>query len=195
MRKAKKRGFNNNKKGSQRDRHFVGRQIRSSEVMCIDDQNVNHGVISIQDALRLADNSGLDLVQVSTPARGKAPTCRIIDYSKFKYEQSKKEKASQKKQRENAIKIKEIKFRPVTDENDLRIKAKQVQSFVDDGHRIKVTITMKGREMSHKEVAFETFGKFVEMLDSVEVINEPSMAGRSMCAVIARSQPDKAIPA
>jgi translation initiation factor IF-3 len=194
LRKAKKRGFNN-KKSNRKDKHFVGRQIRSSEVMCIDDQNVNRGVISIQDALRLADTSGLDLVQVSPSGRDNAPTCRIIDYSKFKYELTKKEKASNKKQRENAIKVKEVKFRPVTDDNDLRIKARQVQGFVDAGHRVKVTITMRGREMSHKEVSFDTFKKFVGMLEGADVVSEPSMAGRSMCAMLAKAQPEKALSA
>jgi translation initiation factor IF-3 len=178
-----------------RDQHFVGRQIRASEVMCIDHENVNRGVISTDEALSIAKTSGLDLVQVSPGSRDKAPTCRVLDYSKYKYELSKKEKSAKKKQRENAIKIKEIKFRPVTGDHDLQIKAKQAQGFVDDGHRIKVTIVFRGREMSHKEVAIETLRSFVDMIDGAILTSSPSMTGRHMCAFIAKEPLEKAASA
>ena len=183
---------NSNKK---KDQHFVGQRIRAPKVMCIDSDNANLGVIPTEEALSIAKSSGLDLVQVSSGSRDKAPTCRIIDYSKFKYELSKKDKASKKKQRENAIKIKEIKFRPSTGENDLRIKAKQAQSFVDDGHRLKVTITFKGREMSHREVGHDTLRMFLDMLVGVEVVSDVSFAGRHMYTFLAKSVAQEKISA
>src|SRR5690554_4765412 len=100
----------------------------------------------------MALDAGLDLVQVSSGGRNSSPTCKILDYGKYKYQQSKNEKAAAKKQRENSVKIKEIKFRPTTDINDLRTKASKVQEFLNDGDKVKITIAFRGREVSHKEI-------------------------------------------
>jgi translation initiation factor IF-3 len=178
-----------------RDKHFVGRQIRANNVMCIDHENVNRGIIPLDEALEIAKSSGLDLVQVSPGSGDKVPTCRVIDYSKFKYEQSKKEKSAKKKQRENAIKVKEIKFRPVTGDHDLQVKAKQAQEFVDEGHRVKVTIVFRGREMSHQDVALETLRSFVSMIDGAILESTPSMTGRHMSAFIIKEAAEKVVSA
>ena len=180
MKKQHFRNKNNNSK------YFVGRQIRASRVLCIDQNNTNCGVISLSDALDLANKNGLDLVQISNGSKDKMPTCKILDYSKFKYDLSKKEKLAKKKQRESAVKIKEIKFRPSTGENDLRIKAKQASAFLEDGHRVKVTIVFRGREMSHRQIGEDTLQQFVDMLSNVEFESKPSMNGRNMVAILAK---------
>jgi translation initiation factor IF-3 len=118
-------------------RYVFGRFIREPSVYCIDQNNNNIGLIDTRDALNMAYEVGLELVMVSQ-GKGKTPsTCKILDFGKYKYEQEKRDKVSKKKQRENAIKIKEVKFRPVTDDNDLKTKANQLREFIDDGNRFE----------------------------------------------------------
>lgn len=172
----------NNRNSFNREKYFVNHFIRAKKVRCISD-NENYGVIQIDDALKLANDAGLDLVQISNGNDG-IPTCKILNYSKFKYEQSKKEKLAKKKQRENTIKVKEIKFRPSTDDNDLKTKAKRAQEFLDDGNKLKVTIVFKGRELNYKEIAQETLNKFVNFLDGYEFENAPSLSGKFLTVIL-----------
>lgn len=166
------------------EKHIVGRNIRAQRVRCINTDG-SHEVLDLFKALELAKNQELDLVQIS-PEKEEVPTCKIVDYSKFKYEFSKKEKAAKKKQRENAIKIKEIKFRPSTGDHDLQIKAKQAQSFIDDGNKLKVTIVFKGREIAYRNVAQTTLNKFFEYLNGVDFESQPSVSGKFMSAMIVK---------
>lgn len=168
------------------NRFIIGHQIRSFKVICIDHENTNLGEIDTREALRLAELNGLDLVQVAPPANGKPPTCKILNFSKLKYETQKKDRAVAKRQRDNAVKIKEIKFRPSTGDNDLRIKAKQAQEFIEDGARVKITITFRGREISHQQVATSTLEKFINMISIAEIVQAPLLAGKSLVALVAR---------
>lgn len=182
---------NNNKKSFDKDHHFVGRQIRAQKVLCIDNNNVNHGVISISEALKLAKECDLDLVQINHVEYGVTPTCKIINYSKFKYEISKKQKLAARKQREAEVKIKEIKFRPSTDMNDLRIKAKHAESFLNEGFKVKISLHFKGREISHQNIAIETFNTFISLLPDAQILNKPSMEGKEMSVLIYKKDMDK----
>jgi translation initiation factor IF-3 len=164
-------------------RYFVNFQIRAAHVLCIDHVGVNRGVIPIREALGLATASGLDLVQIGFAQNGNPPTCKILDYSKFKYEQSKKDRLSKKKQRESLTEIKEIKFRPSTAENDLRIKAKQAQKFLDDGDKVKITVMFHGRELAHKDIAYNTLRTFLSFV-SGRLISEPSLNGRDLVVML-----------
>lgn len=176
----KKRKFKKN-----RDRDFVNRRISAPKVLCIDHNNDNVGVIPTSEALSLAEQQGLDLVQVSPPSKNnRFPTCKILDYGKYKYDQSKKLKSQAKKRRESAVKTKEVKFRPCTDVNDLTVKAKRAARFLSEGHRVKVVVNFKGRELAHKDVAFDKMQHFFELVDEYELINEPSMDGRTMVALL-----------
>ena len=168
------------------DRPNINHFIRSAKVRCIDDENVNHGVMEITKALQMAEKAGLDLVQISLPNDG-IPVCKILEYSKYKYEQEKKDKAAKKKQRENQVKVKEIKLRPSTGDNDLKIKAKHAQEMIDDGNRLKVVVVFRGRELSHKDVGNGTLNSFFELLENAEMLDQPSMTGRQMCVMIGRS--------
>lgn len=177
-------------KDNKQEQFNVGRRIRAEEVLCIEGGN-NYGVISLQSALDIARSSGLDLVQVSS--RGNVPVCKVLDFSKFKYDQSKKEKESKKKQRTNNSKTKEIKFRPATGENDLRIKAKQVQDFINEGYKVKISIVFKGRELSYKSIGEEKFDIFVSMLVNFMVESSPVLIGKQMTAVLVKQLPEKKV--
>lgn len=172
---------NGSKKGN---RIYINREIRANEVRCIDKNNQNIGVISINKAIRMAEEDGLDLVQIS-PSNDGIPTCRIVDYGKFKFELSKKQKEKSRKQRESAIKQKEIKFRPNTDINDLQTKARMASKFISEGCRVRVYIKFRGREIAHKCVAEDRFNEFIGCMDvGVSIINEPQMDGRAMVALL-----------
>jgi translation initiation factor IF-3 len=170
-------------------RYVFGRFIREPQVYCIDQDNKNIGLVNTQDALRLAQDAGLELVLVSQGKNGKPSTCKILEFSKFKYEQEKRDKLTKKKQRENAVKIKEVKFRPTTDDNDLQTKARQLQQFMDEGNRLRVTITFRGREMAHSEIGLERMKKFAQMM-SAHFYAEPSMSGRNLNATLVRAEKD-----
>lgn len=175
------------RKAPQKDikRYIFGRFIREPQVYCIDHEEVNHGLIDTRDALRIAQDAGLELVIVSQGKNGSPSTCKILDFGKYKFEQEKREKIIKKKQRENAIKIKEIKFRPVTDENDLKTKANQLQEFINEGNKLKITVVFRGREMAHREIGLEIMNKFAGMV-SAEFEQEPSMIGRNLNAILVK---------
>lgn len=180
--------MNSDKKNS--DRVFLNQNIRVPKVFCIDEQNVNLGIINTSEALKLAQDAGLDLVQVSPPTKDRPPTCKITDYGKYRYDASKKKKEAEKKQREqqNLSEPKEIKFRPVTDMNDLQIKAKKTEEFLSEGFKVKISIIFKGRELSHKEVAYETLDHFMSFLPNCQLAQNPSMAenGKTLTTFVVR---------
>lgn len=168
-------------------KYIYGRFIKDPKVYVIDHENNNIGLIDTNEALAMARGVNLDLVMVSQGKGDKPGTCKILDLGKYKYDQEKREKVAKKKQRENAVKIKEVKFRPGTDDNDLMTKARQLQEFVDDGNRIKVTIMFKGREMAHKNIGVDQIDKFANMM-SAKIDSEPVMSGRNMTAILIKSE-------
>jgi len=158
-------------------------RIRSPKVRCINKNNENLGIMTIKEAIDLAKFEGLDLIQISYDKE--APICRIMDYGKFKYDKSKKEKLLNKKRRESVIKVKEVKFRPTTDSNDLNVKAKMATRFLSEGNRVKVVLKFSGREVSLKKVAFDKIYLFFDLLQNFIVLNEPSFDGKkSITSVI-----------
>lgn len=125
----------------------------------------NLGVVSIREALDRAGQEFLDLVEIVPNAN--PPVCRIMDFGKFKYEQSKKAQEAKKKQIQ--IQIKEIKLRPKTDTHDLEVKKRHIREFIEDGNKVKVTIRFRGREMMHKDIGIEILKKLVQDLSNVAV--------------------------
>ena len=171
--------------GKKSSRVYINRDIRAREVRCRDKDNENVGVISIEKALSMAEEAGLDLIQISPSTNSSVPICRITDYGKYKFELSKKNKERAKKQRESAVKQKEIKFRPCTSLNDLQTKARMASKFLTDGCRVRVCIKFKGREMAHKFVAEDRFEEFLSYIEAdVNILNEPSMDGKAMIALL-----------
>jgi len=119
--------------------------------------------MSPQEALKIAREKGLDLVEIAPNAN--PPVCLIVDYGKYKYEQSKKEKESRKKQ--HATQLKEIKLRPHIDKHDLEIKVKQIKEFLEEKHKVKVTMRFFGRELAHKDIGEEVLKEVIEMISDV----------------------------
>ncbi len=168
-------------------RYVFGRFIREPKIVCIDQDNNNIGLIDTQEALRMAHSVNLELVMVSQGKSGKPSTCKILDFGKYKFEQEKRERVAKKKQRENAIKIKEVRLRPSTGENDLITKARQLQEFVDDGNKLKVTVQFRGREMAHRDIGIETMKKFAQLI-SAQYEGDPLITGRNITVVLCKGE-------
>jgi translation initiation factor IF-3 len=135
----------------------------------------------LQEALALAENQHLDLVEVSPNAN--PPVCRIMDYGKYKYQQSKRQQEAKKKQVQ--IQLKEVKLRPKTDEHDLQFKIKHVRRFLEEGNKAKITVIFRGREITHMELGQNALERFAAELQDVCVIEvKPKMEGRSMFMIV-----------
>ncbi len=140
------------------------------------------GVMQVKDALNMAMEQHLDLVEIAPKA--KPPVCRIMDYGKYRYEKQKREKEARKKQK--VISIKEVKLRPNIEQHDFDVKLKNATRFLADGDKVKVTIMFRGREMSHPELGKEILNKFADALkDSVTVERDAKLEGRNMIMILA----------
>ncbi|MEA3410272.1 MAG: translation initiation factor IF-3 [Pseudomonadota bacterium] len=161
--------------------HRLNRDIQEREVRLIDADGENKGVVPIFDALRSAEEAGLDLVEIVPTA--KPPVCRVMDYGKFKFEQSKKAQAARKKQKQ--IQLKEIKFRPGTEEGDYNVKVRKLINFLSEGDKAKVTIRFRGREMAHQGRGTELLDRIEQDLGEVGTVEQrPKMEGRQMVMVL-----------
>jgi len=140
------------------------------------------GVMAIRQALALADEAGLDLVEIAP--NGEPPVCRIMDYGKFRFEQAKK--ASQAKKKQKLIQVKEVKFRPGTEEADYQVKMRNVRRFLEEGDKVKVTLRFRGRELAHKELGAAMLKRIeTELAEEIAVEQFPRMEGRQMVMMIA----------
>ena len=140
------------------------------------------GIVSIQEALNLAAEAEVDLVEISPNAE--PPVCRIMDYGKFLYEKSKTTKEQKKKQK--VVQVKEIKFRPGTDEGDYQVKLRNLVRFLEDGDKAKVTLRFRGREMAHQEIGMRQIERIkIDLLDIATVEQMPKMEGRQMVMILA----------
>jgi translation initiation factor IF-3 len=150
-------------------------------VRVIDEEGGQLGVMDTRDALRKAEEEGLDLVEVSPGAE--PPVCRIMDYGKYKYQQAKR--ASEAKKKQVKVEIKEVKMRPKTDEHDFNFKIKHARRFLEEGNKVKLTIMFRGRENAHPEQGMMQLEKAVEALKDVgQVEAQPSKMGRFMTMMI-----------
>jgi translation initiation factor IF-3 len=140
------------------------------------------GVMAIRQALAMADEAGLDLVEIAP--NGEPPVCRIMDYGKFRFEQAKK--ASQAKKKQKLIQVKEVKFRPGTEEADYQVKMRNVRRFLEEGDKVKVTLRFRGRELAHKELGAAMLKRIeTELAEEIVVEQFPRMEGRQMVMMIA----------
>ncbi len=147
----------------------------------IDQDGENKGVLPIDEALELAQEARLDLVEISPNAS--PPVCKIMDYGRFRFEEGKKSQANRKKQKQ--VQVKEVKFRPGTDIGDYKIKLRNLTRFLNDGNKAKVTIRYRGREMAHKELGAELLKRIEADLADVGVVEQyPKMEGRQMIMVM-----------
>ncbi|WP_371369824.1 translation initiation factor IF-3 [Sporomusa rhizae] len=160
----------------------INEEIRAKEVRLVSSTNEQLGIVSLRDALRMAGEQNLDLVEVAPTA--KPPVCRIMDFGKFRYEQQKRDKEVRKKQK--VITLKEVKIRPNIEDHDFNVKLKNAQRFLEDGDKVKVTIMFRGRELSHPELGKQVLVRMATLLkDMATVEREPKLEGKNMIMIVA----------
>lgn len=162
---------------------LINEQIKFDEVMVIGPNGEKLGIKKREDALTLANYAGLDLVLMSSNGM---PVCKVIDYNKFKYEKTKREKEAKKKQREQNLELKEYRLSVTIDTHDFETKLKNARSYVEKGHKVKVSVRFKGRQITHSDLGRDVILKFANALEDVGVIEQaPKLEGRSMSLVVA----------
>lgn len=155
----------------------MNEEIKIPEVLLIDEEGVKIGVTAVRDALAMAEERGLDLVEVAPQAR--PPVCRIMDYGKYRFQMQKRDKDARKKQKTQTVK--EMKMRPKIDVHDYNFKTKAVRSFLEDGHRVKVSVFFRGREMAFLDQGREVLERVIrDCQDLATVEMPPRMEGRFM---------------
>ena len=156
---------------------FINEQIRDKEIRLIGESGELLGIMSSREALKLAEEAGLDLVKIAPTA--KPPVCKIVDYGKYRYELARKEKDAKRKQK--VIEVKEIRMSPNIDTNDLNTKVGAARKFLEKGNRVKVTLRFRGREMAHMSTSKHILDDFAQMLSDIAVVEKmPKVEGRSM---------------
>ncbi len=152
------------------------------EVRLAGEDNEALGIVSVAEALRLAEERGVDLVEIAPTAT--PPVCRLMDYGKFKYQEQKRSHEAKLKQKQ--IQIKEVKFRPATDEGDYQIKLRNLKRFLDDGDKAKVSLRFRGREITHQEIGMRLLERVRDDLEAhAQVEQMPRLEGRQMIMVLA----------
>jgi translation initiation factor IF-3 len=162
--------------------HQINGEITASEVRLTGADGQPVGVVSLREAITAAEEANLDLVEISPNAE--PPVCRVMDYGKYIFEKSKKDK--EQRQKNKQIQIKEIKFRPGTDEGDYQVKLRNLTRFIEDGNKVKVTLRFRGREMAHQGLGTKLLNRIKDDLaELTNVESFPSMEGRQMVMVLA----------
>ena len=160
----------------------INREIRAPEVRVIDAEGKQAGVLPVREAIRLAEEQGLDLVEVAPGAS--PPVCRIMNYGKYKYQQNKRSQEAKKHQ--TVIHVKEVKIRPRTEDHDFQFKLRHIKRFVEEGNKVKISLLFRGREIAHPEFGREMLARVMEeMKDLVVVEQNPRMEGRTMVMILA----------
>jgi translation initiation factor IF-3 len=166
----------------QKDGPRVNEEIRVREVHLIDKDGANRGTVAAMEALQLAQEAGLDLVEIAPNAD--PPVCKLMDYGKYKYQEQKKAAEARKKQK--VVEVKEIKFRPMIDDHDYNVKMRSMLRFFEEGDKVKVTLRFRGREMAHQELGMQLLSRVKDDTGKLaKVEQEPRMEGRQMVMVLA----------
>src|SRR6476646_7227481 len=172
-----------------RDRFRINNRIRAPQVRLIDDEGGQLGIVQLREALAIAEERGLDLMEVAPNAV--PPVCRILDYGKFRYEQTKKDREARKNQKQ--AELKEVRLKPKTDDHDLEVKAKQARKFLLAGDKVKFTVRFRGREIFHPDIGREMLEQMAEELRDVATVEQrPLMEGRALSLMLAPSAKAKA---
>lgn len=159
----------------------INREIKAKEVRLINYNGENVGVVSLAEALKIAQEIGLDLIEISPQVT--PPVCKVLDYGKYKYEMQKKKNEAKKNQK--VVSIKELKLRPMIDTHDYEVKVKQAKKFLAQGDKVKFTMRYKGREMSANDLGKEILNKLLEDLDGLcKVDSAPKMEGKQMFMIV-----------
>ena len=156
---------------------MINEQIRDREIRLIGEDGQQLGIMSSREAMKIAREAELDLVKIAPQA--KPPVCKIIDYGKYRYELARKEKEAKKKQK--TIEVKEVRFSPNIDSNDLNTKIASARKFIEKGNKVKVTLRFRGREMAHEQSSRHILDEFAKALEDIALVDKPAkMEGRSM---------------
>ncbi|PDW01229.1 translation initiation factor IF-3 [Candidatus Chloroploca asiatica] len=165
-----------------RERFRINNRIRAREVRLIDENGTQVGIVSVREAIMMAEERGFDLVEVAPNAV--PPVCRLLDYGKFRYEQSKKEREARKNQKQSELK--QIRLMPKTDDHDLATKANQAKKFLLAGDKVKFNVRFRGREMAHPEIGRKMLEAVAEQLRDIAVVEQkPLMEGRVLSLLVA----------
>jgi len=163
----------------------VNHEIKAREVRVIGPDGKQLGIMPLKDALRHAQEAQLDLVKVASDA--KPPVCKIMDYGKYKYEQSKREKEARKNQK--VINVKEIRMNPTIDDHDFQVRLKSAIKFLQDGNKVKVSIKFRGRQMTHTKLGEDVLNKMIEQTKELGVVEKPPVIeGRNMVMILSPKQ-------
>jgi translation initiation factor IF-3 len=167
----------------QKDGPRANRDIRGvRDVQLIDQDGQNRGVVPFFDALKLAEDSGLDLVEIAPNSA--PPVCKLLDYGRFRFLEQKKQSEARKRQK--TVEVKEIKLRPGIDKHDYEVKMKAVQRFFEEGDKVKVTLRFRGREMAHQDLGLRLLERVkAETAELAKVESEPQLEGRQMVMILA----------
>lgn len=161
---------------------MLNEKIRDKEVRLIDADGTQLGIVAIKEAQQIADDKRLDLVKISPNA--KPPVCKVMDYSKYKFDQAKREKEARKRQK--TVDVKELRLSPNIDKHDINVKVKKAIEFLKDGDKVKVTIRFRGRELGHTEIAYGILRDFAQQVAEFGVVDKPpKMEARSMAMFLA----------
>ena len=159
----------------------INEDIKAREVRLIDAEGNNRGIVSIKEALAVADETGLDLIEISPQAN--PPVCKILDYGKYKYEVQKRKNEAKKNQK--VVEIKELKLRPMIDTHDYEVKVKQAQKFLKEGNKVKFTMRYKGRELSANDLGRVVLNRLLEDLEGLcKVDSAPKLEGKQMMMIV-----------
>ncbi|MBI2874875.1 MAG: translation initiation factor IF-3 [Firmicutes bacterium] len=159
----------------------INEQIRAKEVRVVGNEGEQLGIMSLRDALQLAQEQNVDLVKVA--ANAKPPVCRLMDYGRFKYENSKREREARKKQR--LILLKEIRLSPTIEEHDLQVKVRNTRRFLEEGDKVKVTLRFRGRQIAHSDLGRKVLDKLAEAVNDLGVVERPPrVEGRNMIMIL-----------
>lgn len=163
-------------------KHRVNGEIRANEVRLIGIESEQLGIVKLSEALSMAEESEVDLVEISPTAT--PPVCRLMDYGKFRYQEQKRQQEARAKQK--VVQLKEVKFRPATDEGDYNVKLRNVRRFIEDGDKVKVSLRFRGREMAHQELGMRVLERVRDDVEEIcQVESFPRLEGRQMVMVLA----------
>ncbi|KAI5916250.1 MAG: translation initiation factor IF-3 [Proteobacteria bacterium] len=167
---------------AQEKKQRVNGEINAPEIRLVGEEGEQLGIVSVHTALNMAEEAGLDLVEIAPMA--KPPVCKLMDFGKFKYQEQKKAHEARLKQKQ--VQVKEVKLRPGTDENDYQIKLRNLKRFLEEGDKCKVTLRFRGREMAHQEFGLRQLERVKADLEELGQVEQmPKMEGRQMIMVIA----------
>jgi translation initiation factor IF-3 len=166
----------------------VNQEIKIPRVQLVDAEGNNRGIVPTEEAIKLAEDNGLDLVEIAPNAD--PPVCKILDYGRFKFQSQKKAAEARKKQK--TVDVKEIKMRPNIDTHDYEVKMRSMRRFFDDGDKVKVTLRFRGREMAHQELGMDLLMRVKDETQEIAKVEaEPRLEGRQMVMVLAPTAPPR----